>query len=93
MQLSFDKDEQGNISVKFVDQDRYKEFSYAEMIKRIYDDKRIEDAKIVGTFSEKEIQSITDLIDRCREVIVEEGDQGVAVQKEVDDLDDLLNSL
>lgn len=88
MQLLFNKDEQGNISVQLVNNEGCTEFSYAEMIKRIYDDKEIKDSKITGSFSEKEHQSIADLIDSCRKVIIENKDQGLEEQGEEDDLDD-----
>lgn len=87
MQLLFNKDEDGNISVYFVDSEENINFSYAEMIKRIYDDKVIEDAKITGSFSEKERQSITELIDSCRKVIDENKEQGAEIEDELNDLD------
>lgn len=77
MQLLFNKDEQENISVQFVDKDGCTEFSYGEMIKRIYEDKVIDDSKIIGAFSEKEKKSISDLIDNCRKVIFEDAEQSV----------------
>ena len=87
MQLLFNKDEDGNISVYFVDSEENINFSYAEMIKRIYDDKVIEDAKITGSFSEKERQSSTELIDSCRKVIDENKEQGAEIEDELNDLD------
>ena len=72
MRLLFNKDDQGNISVKIVDKDGYCDFSYGEMIKRIYDDKKIEDSEIQGLFSEKEKRSIAELIDNCRKAVFEE---------------------
>lgn len=85
MRLLFNKDEHGNISVKLVDKDGYTDFSYGEMIKRIYDDKVIEDSDIQGSFTEKERKSINELIDNCRKAVFEEPSE--EEQVEIEDLD------
>lgn len=87
MRLLFCKDEQGDISVKFIDVDGYTDFSYADMIKRIYDDQIIEDPELQGSFSEKEKKSISDLIDSCRNAIFEGENQSEKEKEEFDDLD------
>lgn len=66
MVLSFSKTEEGDVTVQFKNGDEYEEFSYCEMIKKIYVDKCIEDAEIIGDFSDVEKTSISELVDELR---------------------------
>ena len=69
MKLKFYKEE-GNDYVKIVTQDgRELEFDYIEMIRHIYNDKRIEEPDIDAQYSEDEANSIKVLISDITESI------------------------
>lgn len=74
MQLSFKKDTDGHISVEFKQGDVYEEFSYSEMIKKLYNEKMISDSEIQGSFTQKETESINELTNELREAIQETDD-------------------
>ena len=74
MQLSLKKDTDGHISVEFKQGDAYEKFSYSEMIKKLYNEKMISDSETQGSFSQKEIESINELTNELREVILEMDD-------------------
>lgn len=71
MQLSFEKQQNGEISVKFKVNETYEDFSYSKMVRKIYDEKIIEDSELIGTFSDKENDSICELINEFRNVVSE----------------------
>ncbi len=69
MKLKFYKEE-GNDCVKIVTQDgKELEFDYIEMIRHIYNDKRIEEPDIDSQYSEDEANSIKVLISDITESI------------------------
>lgn len=70
MKLMFKKTEEGQISVNFKDGDKYTDFSYSEMVRRIYEEKVIESAEIIGEFTQKERESITQLIKELKKSIM-----------------------
>ena len=70
MKLIFIKDEEENIIVKFKDGDKKEEFSYSEMVKRLYDERIIETAELEGDFSPEEEDSINKLVEEIKKVIL-----------------------
>lgn len=71
MQLSFEKDADGHISVKFKQGDTYEEFLYPEMIKKMYNEKTVDDSEMLGDFTQIEIKSINDLTKELQGIILE----------------------
>ena len=71
MKLSFNKNSDGEISVHFRNGVVLEQFSYSAMVKKIYDEKKIEEAEINGEFSEIERESIRSLINELRNAVVE----------------------
>lgn len=71
MQLMFSKNDDGEISVQFKESDSFEEFTYSKMVKKIYDEKIIEQPEIQGGFTEKEKKSINEMIDGFRKVATE----------------------
>lgn len=71
MKLSFNKQSDGEITVHFRNGADIEQFSYSMMVKKIYDEKKIEDAEILGEFSEIEQESIRSLINELRTAVVE----------------------
>lgn len=67
MKLRFDKDNNDNISVSFQNDSETEEFSYSEMVKKIFYDRTIEDPYINGNFTNIERDSIKELIRLLRE--------------------------
>lgn len=69
MKLKFEKNN-GDVLVSFVNNDgRNEVFSYSNMVKRIYDDKTIDDAEVIGDFSDLERESINVLINELRNAL------------------------
>lgn len=86
MKLKFCKEE-GNDYVKIVTQDgKELEFDYIEMIRHIYNDKRIEEPDIDAQYSEDEANSIKVLISDITESIE------TLFNADEDDDDSILNS-
>lgn len=67
MKLVFNKDENDSITVQFQDDSGTQTFSYSEMVKKIYNDRVIEDPVINGNFTDIERNSINELIRLLRE--------------------------
>lgn len=69
MKLKFYKEED-NDYVKIITQDGNElEFDYIEMIRHIFNDKKIEEADIDGQYSEEEANSIKTLISDISETV------------------------
>lgn len=69
MKLKFYKEEANDI-VKIINADGHElEFDYIEMIRHIFNDKRIEEAEIDDQYSEEEVNSIKTLISAISETI------------------------
>ena len=70
MKLSFQKEENGEIKVLIKDGAEYHDFSYSYMIRKLFEDKKIEEPEIKGDFSEDEIASIKDIANEIGESLV-----------------------
>lgn len=70
MKLVFIKDEEEKVTVYFKEGDNREEFSYSEMVKRLYDERTIENAELEGVFTSEEEDSINKLVEEIRTVIV-----------------------
>lgn len=71
MQLSFEKQINGEISVRFKSNNSYEEFSYSKMVRKMYDEKTIEEPELIGDFTAKERTSISELMGEFRNAIIE----------------------
>lgn len=71
MQLSFKKISNGEVIVEFKKADIYQTFSYSEMVLRIYEERTLEEPEIIGDFTEKEKESIAELIEELRLAMLE----------------------
>lgn len=71
MQLSFKKISDEEITVEFKKDDLYQMFSYPEMVLKIYEERTCEEPEIIGSFTEKEKESIAELIKELRLAISE----------------------
>lgn len=71
MQLSFEKQANGEVRVRFKQNDMYEEFSYSKMVRKMFDEKIVADPEIIGNFTDKEIASINGLIGEFRGAITE----------------------
>lgn len=71
MKLSFVKNTSGDISVRFKCNNKYEVFSYPEMVKKMYDEKSVEMPELIGNFTEKEKESIYELIQEFQTAITE----------------------
>lgn len=74
MKLSFTKQSDGEITVCFRGDDHDEEFSYSKMVRKIYKEKRIDDAEINGEFSDIEKESIGLLIEELRSAVIDSED-------------------
>lgn len=69
MKLKFEKNN-GDVLVSFVNNDDSNEsFSYSNMVRKIYADKTIEDAEVIGDFTDIERDSIKVLIKELRNAL------------------------
>lgn len=69
MKLKFEKNN-GDVLVSFVNNDDSNEsFSYSNMVRKIYADKTIEDAEVIGDFTDIERDSIKVLINELRNAL------------------------
>ncbi len=76
MKLYFEKNNDNDIKVFIVNKGKEKiEFSYAEMIKRMYDDGIVEDSIMEGPLSEDERKSINELTDELKNLIIDRIDE------------------
>lgn len=67
MMLKFTKNET-IVNVEFIDKDdSTSEFSYIEMVKRLYEDKKAEDPEFAGEFTDEEKSSVVSLISDINE--------------------------
>ncbi len=71
MILSFKKTIDEEISVELKGTEGYEEFSYTKMIQKMHEDKSVEEAEIVGDFSQIERDSINQLISELRDAATE----------------------
>lgn len=71
MQLSFKKISNGEVIVEFKKANIYQTFSYSEMVLRIYEERSLEKPEIIGDFTEKEKESIAELIEELRLAMLE----------------------
>lgn len=69
MQLSFRKQENGEVEVLFKEGTKYEDFSYPEMIRKLFVDRGIDESEMVGEFSESEEESIIELTKEIRKAI------------------------
>ena len=84
MQLVFRKKDGEEIATFIEKNGKITEFSYNEMIINIYKDRKVEEAKLDGGFTEVERESIAELIDELKEAL-----RIFECESELDDLDDL----
>lgn len=73
MRLKFIKSEDGEMSVKIIRNNETFDFNYADMVVMIYEDKEIGQSETVGSFTDKELQSIKELTKALQGVISNNG--------------------
>ena len=76
MQISFEKLSNGEVRVWFKNGDSYEEFSYSEMVRKMFDEKSVADSELRGEFTDKEKASISELIEEFRTAITESTQTG-----------------
>ncbi|MGO3751721.1 MAG: hypothetical protein ACTJGH_03020 [Peptoniphilaceae bacterium] len=82
MKLKFNREDDKDTVSILTDEDEELEFSYIEMIKQIYQGRKIDSAIIGENFSEEEQQSINDLISE-----ISEGVKSLFLETEMEELD------
>lgn len=75
MKLVFIKTEEENVEVFLKRQDQNEPFDYGEMILKMYEDGNVEDAEIIGNFTDIEEQSIQEMITDLRRAIDDVNEQ------------------
>lgn len=71
MKIVFRKNEKHEISVVSKDGDGESEFSYISMIKKLIDNKQLEDPEFDGDFSESEKENVRSMISQINQEAVD----------------------
>ena len=71
MQISFEKLSNGEVRVQFKSGENYEDFSYSKMVRKMFDEKSVENPELRGEFTDKEKASISELIEEFRTAITE----------------------
>lgn len=71
MTLALTKHPDGNITISFKNGTAYEEFSYSQMIIRLYADRQIDEPEMIGDFTDDERYSINELIKEMRSAVMD----------------------